>query len=152
MWKTWVQSLGQEDPLEKEMATHSSSCLGNSMERGAWQAIIHRVTKSQAQLTDFTFTFKQYFNYQCNYFIHIEKTYIFGPEQFNKRSDSILGSNTYVLISNEIGGNEKVRKILNDVRVIKLTESSVFEIWNKRNKFLNLILNVTILSYIHLNY
>ena len=22
--KTWVQSLGQEDPLEKEMATHSS--------------------------------------------------------------------------------------------------------------------------------
>ena len=24
MQKTWVQSLGQEDPLEKEMATHSS--------------------------------------------------------------------------------------------------------------------------------
>jgi len=24
MWKTWVQSLGQEDPLEEEMATHSS--------------------------------------------------------------------------------------------------------------------------------
>ena len=24
MWKTWVRSLGQEDPLEKEMATHSS--------------------------------------------------------------------------------------------------------------------------------
>ena len=24
MWKTWVLSLGQEDPLEKEMATHSS--------------------------------------------------------------------------------------------------------------------------------
>ena len=22
MWETWVQSLGQEDPLEKEMATH----------------------------------------------------------------------------------------------------------------------------------
>ena len=25
MWKTWVQSLGREDPLEKEMATHSST-------------------------------------------------------------------------------------------------------------------------------
>ena len=25
MWKTQVQSLGQEDPLEKEMATHSST-------------------------------------------------------------------------------------------------------------------------------
>jgi len=23
-WETWVQSLGGEDPLEKEMATHSS--------------------------------------------------------------------------------------------------------------------------------
>ena len=25
MWETWVQSLGQEDPLEKETATHSST-------------------------------------------------------------------------------------------------------------------------------
>ena len=24
MWETWVHSLGREDPLEKEMATHSS--------------------------------------------------------------------------------------------------------------------------------
>ena len=24
MWETWVQSLGWEDPLEKEKATHSS--------------------------------------------------------------------------------------------------------------------------------
>ena len=24
-WETWVQSLGQEDPLEKEMAIHSST-------------------------------------------------------------------------------------------------------------------------------
>ena len=25
MWETWVQSLGQQDPLEKEMATHSNA-------------------------------------------------------------------------------------------------------------------------------
>ena len=25
LWETWVQSLGREDPLEKEMATHSST-------------------------------------------------------------------------------------------------------------------------------
>ena len=25
MWETWVQSLGREDPLEKEMAPHSST-------------------------------------------------------------------------------------------------------------------------------
>ena len=33
-----VQSLGQEDPLEEEMATHSRqySCLENPMGRGSW--------------------------------------------------------------------------------------------------------------------
>jgi len=25
LWETWVQTLGREDPLEKEMATHSST-------------------------------------------------------------------------------------------------------------------------------
>ena len=25
MWETWVRSPGREDPLEKEMATHSST-------------------------------------------------------------------------------------------------------------------------------
>ena len=25
MWETWVQALGQEDPLEKEVATYSST-------------------------------------------------------------------------------------------------------------------------------
>ena len=25
MWETWVTSLGREDPLEKEMAIHSST-------------------------------------------------------------------------------------------------------------------------------
>ena len=27
MQETWVQSLGQEDPLEKEMATHSITLI-----------------------------------------------------------------------------------------------------------------------------
>ena len=30
MWETWVRSLGQEDPLEKEMATHSVFLPGES--------------------------------------------------------------------------------------------------------------------------
>ena len=38
-------SLGQEDPLEKEMATHSFSCLENPMDRGAWWATVHGVAK-----------------------------------------------------------------------------------------------------------
>ena len=54
MQETQVRSLGQEDPLEKEMATHSSilSCLGNPMDRGALQATVHGVTKSPAGLSD----------------------------------------------------------------------------------------------------
>ena len=32
MQETWVQSLGQEDPLEKETATHSSTLAW----RGPW--------------------------------------------------------------------------------------------------------------------
>ena len=53
MWETQVQSLGQEDPLEKEMATHSSILVWkNPMDRGAWQATVHRVTKSRTRLSD----------------------------------------------------------------------------------------------------
>ena len=33
------------------------SCLENPMDRGAWWATVHRVTKSQTWLSDFTFTF-----------------------------------------------------------------------------------------------
>ena len=41
-----VQSLGQEDPLEKEIVTHTHiSCLGNAMDREAWQATVHGVAK-----------------------------------------------------------------------------------------------------------
>ena len=48
-----VQFLVWEDPLEKGMAAHSSeySCLENSMDRGAWWATAHGVTKSQTRLS-----------------------------------------------------------------------------------------------------
>ena len=36
---------GQEDPLEKGMATHSSICLGNSRDRGTWPTTLNRVGK-----------------------------------------------------------------------------------------------------------
>ena len=42
-----VRFLGQQDPLEEEMTTHSSSCLKNPMDRGAWQTIVWRDTKSR---------------------------------------------------------------------------------------------------------
>ena len=46
--ETWVRSLGWEDPLKKGMATHSSILAWRiSMDRGAWLATVHGVTKSQ---------------------------------------------------------------------------------------------------------
>ena len=50
MWETWVRSLGWEDPLEKEMATHSSTL--------AWKIPWMEepgVAKSLTRLSDFTF-------------------------------------------------------------------------------------------------
>ena len=46
MQETWDLSLGWEDTLEKGMITHSSHCLEKPMDRKAWQATVHRVTKS----------------------------------------------------------------------------------------------------------
>ena len=52
--ETRVPSLSQEDPLEKEMATHSSILAGNPMDGVAWQAAVHGVAKSRTRLSDFT--------------------------------------------------------------------------------------------------
>ena len=51
--ETWVQSLDWEDPLEEGMATHSSILAWRMpIDRGAWQAAVHGVTKSRTQLSD----------------------------------------------------------------------------------------------------
>ena len=55
MQETPVQFLGQEDSLEKEMATHSSILAWRiPMDRGAWWATVHGVTKSWTRLNNFT--------------------------------------------------------------------------------------------------
>ena len=46
-----LRSLGQEDPLEEEIATHSSIlALENPMDRGTWRATVQKVAKSLTQL------------------------------------------------------------------------------------------------------
>ena len=46
--ETQAGFLGQEDPLEDGMATHSSILAWRiPMDRGAWLAAVHGVTKSQ---------------------------------------------------------------------------------------------------------
>ena len=48
MQETWVRSLGMEDPLEEGMATHSSILTWRTpMDRGAWWATVHGVTKNR---------------------------------------------------------------------------------------------------------
>ena len=56
MWETWVQSLGWEDSLEKEMATHSSALA----QKIPWteEPDVHGVAQRRTRLSDFTFTFK----------------------------------------------------------------------------------------------
>ena len=51
--ETQVWSLGQDNPLEEEMKTHSSILAWEiPWDRGAWQATDHGVTKSQTQLSN----------------------------------------------------------------------------------------------------
>ena len=52
MQEIWIQSLNWEGPPEKGMATHSSMLAWRIPYRGAWWAIVHRVAKSQTQLSD----------------------------------------------------------------------------------------------------
>ena len=47
MQETCVQSLGWEDPLEEDMATHSSILACRiPMDRGAWRATVPEVAES----------------------------------------------------------------------------------------------------------
>ena len=51
MWETQVQSLDQEDPLEEEMASHSSILAWRIlMDRGAWRAAVHSAAQSRTPL------------------------------------------------------------------------------------------------------
>ena len=50
--ETWVQSLGWEDsPGGRNGNLSSILYMQNSMDRGAWQATVHRITKSWTQLS-----------------------------------------------------------------------------------------------------
>ena len=45
--ETWVQPMGQRDPLEKGMAARSTILAwGTPMDREAWQATVRRFTKN----------------------------------------------------------------------------------------------------------
>ena len=58
MQEKWVQSMGQKDPLEKGNGNPlQNSCLENSMDRRAWEVIVHGVARSQTWLnSEHTYT------------------------------------------------------------------------------------------------
>ena len=51
--ETWVRSLSLEDPLEGHVNHLSILAWRIPMDRGAWQATFHGITKSQTWLSDF---------------------------------------------------------------------------------------------------
>ena len=52
---------GKEPPCQcRRHVPHQYSYLENSMDKEAWCAKVHRVTKSQTRLSDFHFTSSQY--------------------------------------------------------------------------------------------
>ena len=53
MWETWILSLDQEDPLEKEMATHSTILAWRipwTEERGGLQSTGHKESDTTERL------------------------------------------------------------------------------------------------------
>ena len=66
MQETRVRSPSWEGPLEKEIAIYSS-ILAWRMDRGAWQATVHRVAKSWSQFSDKMTTYTTTFSYMCMY-------------------------------------------------------------------------------------
>ena len=69
MWETQVQSLGQEDLLDKGMLPYS--CLENSMDRGAWQDTVHGVTQNRtlrATLLSFIYCLLLVYSYAPTHF------------------------------------------------------------------------------------
>ena len=54
MWETRVWSLGWEDPLEKEMAMHSSILAWRIQWTEAPGKLVHRLAKSQTWMSHFT--------------------------------------------------------------------------------------------------
>ena len=74
MQETWVHSLGQEDPLEKKMATHPSilawRILWTEEPRLQSMVKVHGLAKSQTRLSD------QHFNFHIR-----SKCSVFGPEK-----------------------------------------------------------------------
>ena len=94
MWETWVQSLGQEDPLEKEMATH----CGTLAWKIPWTEEPDRLqsmgSQSRTRLSNFTF-----FLFYTH--IHVRVCVCVCVYMYSKHMCSLYGLFTLLTESNE---------------------------------------------------
>ena len=138
MQETQVRSLGQKDPLEKDMATHSSIlALENPMDFGAWWGIVDVVAESDIT-EQLTHTYRQYQNYFLPCWPY---SYSSKPEKCRKLW-SLMQRLNFVcphLVANEL-------KILGS-----------FRIWNKKYKqksthheHVEIMQNIIYILFIHL--
>ena len=75
--ETRVWFLGQEDPLEEGMATHSSILTWRiPMDRGAWQATVHGVANCRTWLNDLACTCM---HHQHQYVLKFVLIYFLSP-------------------------------------------------------------------------
>ena len=56
-WRQKNKEVVEHEIREGDGTPFQYSCLENPMDRGAWKAAVHGVTKSRTRLSDFTFTF-----------------------------------------------------------------------------------------------
>ena len=96
MFIPWVRKI----PLEKKMATHSSySCLGNPMDRGAWQVIIHGVTKESDMTWQLNSDDNQNFRYEINTWVSCLSSLSLHVLSYKMRLTTPISqdsSNTYI--------------------------------------------------------
>ena len=78
-----IPGEGNSDPLQY-------SCLGNPMDRGAWWAAVHGVTKSRTRLSDFTYLL----TYLLKIFLQQKQTN--KREPLTKEKDNALNGRKYM--------------------------------------------------------
>ena len=97
-----VQSLGQEDaPGGGHGNPLQYSCLENPMDRGAWRATVHGVSKSQTttEATEHTGCVKQIFVYRFSVSVHpVIGSYCHKPWEYSEKgADRPLPSGADIL-------------------------------------------------------
>ena len=75
MWETWVQSLGWEDPLEKEIATHSRILAWKIPWTEEPARLQSMASQRVGRLSDFTSLTVEDFSWVLNYISTISIRY-----------------------------------------------------------------------------